>query len=180
MRKIIYYVASSIDGYISGLNDDISGFTGTGNGIDQYMADLADFDTVIMGRNTYEFGYRFGLQPGQPAYPHMTHYIFSETLSFENKDPKVNVLKPELSALEHIQQQPGTAIYLCGGGQLAGWLLDNRKINTVKMKLNPFIQGEGTRLFGNSKTTVQLELEETEKYDHGLQIITYTVKYNNA
>lgn len=63
-------------------------------GVGKYMTDLAGFDTVIMGKKTYESGYRFGLQPGQPTYPHMTHYIFSETLSFENKNPKVNVLNP--------------------------------------------------------------------------------------
>jgi dihydrofolate reductase len=62
-RKIVYYVASSLDGYISGINDDISGFVATGNGVERYLADLAEFDTVIMGKNTYEFGYKFGLQP---------------------------------------------------------------------------------------------------------------------
>jgi len=35
-----------------------------------------------MGKNTYEFGYKFGLKPGQRAYPHMTHYIFSNSLKF--------------------------------------------------------------------------------------------------
>ncbi len=66
----------SLDGFISGVNGDISGFVGDGNGVAKYLADLADYDTVIMGKNTYEFGYRFGLKPGKPAYPHMTT-IFS-------------------------------------------------------------------------------------------------------
>ena len=59
MRKIIYYVAMSLDGFISGVNGDISGFVRDGNGVAKYLADLAEFDTVIMGKNTYEFGYRF-------------------------------------------------------------------------------------------------------------------------
>lgn len=37
MRKIIYYVASSIDGFISGLNDDVSGFIYTGSGTEKYL-----------------------------------------------------------------------------------------------------------------------------------------------
>ncbi|MEJ2066019.1 MAG: hypothetical protein P8X74_22535, partial [Reinekea sp.] len=69
MRKIVYYVASSIDGYISGLNDDVSGFIYEGDGVQKYLNDLGSYDTVIMGKNTYEFGYKHGLKPGQPAYP---------------------------------------------------------------------------------------------------------------
>ena len=53
MRKIVYYVAMSLDGFISGVNGDISGFVGDGNGVAKYLADLVDFDTVIMGKNTY-------------------------------------------------------------------------------------------------------------------------------
>ena len=84
MRNIVYYVAVSLDGYISGIDGSIEGFVPDGNGVDRYLRDLKDFDTVIMGRNTYEFGYRFGLEPGQAAYPHMEHYIFSENLEFED------------------------------------------------------------------------------------------------
>ncbi|HEX2534884.1 MAG TPA: dihydrofolate reductase family protein [Chitinophagaceae bacterium] len=177
MRKIVYYVASSLDGFISGPDEDISGFVGTGNGVDRYLADLADFDTVIMGRHTYEFGYKFGLQPGQPAYPHMSHYIFSDTLTLEKADPKVQVKKIGLQEIEIIQNQPGTDIYLCGGGQFAGWLLDHRKIDILKIKLNPLILGQGVRLFGNSKQTFQTELISSQVYDNGLQIMTFRIKY---
>ena len=36
MRKIIYYVATSLDGYIAGKNDDISMFEVEGEFVDQY------------------------------------------------------------------------------------------------------------------------------------------------
>jgi hypothetical protein len=107
MRKIVYYVASSIDGFISGLNDDISGFVGTGNGVDKYLADLANFDTVIMGRNTYEFGYKYGLQPGQPAYPHMKHYIFTDNLKLENLSTQVEVKNLDLTEIDKLKMHEG-------------------------------------------------------------------------
>lgn len=164
MRKIVYYVASSIDGFISGLNDDISGFVGTGNGVDKYLSDLANFDTVIMGRNTYEFGYKYGLQPGQPAYPHMKHYIFSNNLKLENLNPQVQVKNLDLNEIDKLQKEEGTDIYLCGGGQFAGWLLENKKINTLKLKLNPLILGKGVKLFGNSFSNHKLEFEDSSMY----------------
>ena len=141
MRRIVYYVATSLDGFISGPNEEISGFVGNGNGVQKYLSDLALFDTVIMGRNTYEFGYKFGLKPGQPAYPHMTHYVFSNSLKFEQADPKVQIRRMDLEEIRQIREQPGTDVYLCGGGQFAGWLLDNQQIDLLRIKLNPLILG---------------------------------------
>lgn len=177
MRKIVYYVASSIDGYISGLNEDISGFVGTGNGVDKYLADLAHFDTVIMGRSTYEFGYKYGLKPGQPAYPHMKHYIFSNSLKLESPDPQVKIKKLDLMEIDNLQMEEGTDIYLCGGGQFAGWLLDNQKIDRLKIKLNPLILGQGIKLFGNSTSKYRLDLLDSSTYENGLQIMTFSVVY---
>ncbi|MBX2963322.1 MAG: dihydrofolate reductase family protein [Cyclobacteriaceae bacterium] len=177
MRKIVYYIASSIDGFITGHNDDVSEFVGTGDGVDRYLTDLSNFDTVIMGRNTYEFGYKYGLKPGQPAYPHMKHYIFSNSLKLENANPQVQVKKMNLVEIDKLQKEQGTDIYLCGGGQFAGWLLDNQKINTLKLKLNPLILGEGVKLFGNSTSKYKLELADTANYENGLQIMTFNVIY---
>lgn len=175
MGKIVYYVASSLDGFISGMNDDISGFVATGNGVEKYLADLANFDTVIMGRNTYEFGYKYGLQPGQPAYPHMKHYVFSNNLKFENPNPQVQVKGLDLSEIDKLKAEEGTDIYLCGGGQFANWLLENKKIDTLKLKLNPLILGEGVKLFGNSSSNYKLELVDSSVYENGLQLMTFNV-----
>ena len=76
MQKIVYYIATSIDGYICGKEGDASGFVGKGEGVTRYLQDLEAFDTVIMGRKTYEFG----LSPGEPAYPHMDHYSRNKIL----------------------------------------------------------------------------------------------------
>ncbi len=177
MRKLIYYVAASIDGFISGPKDDISGFVASGRGVDQYLQDLLHFDTVIMGRRTYEFGYQYGLVPGQPAYPHMQHYIFSETLKLSNSHPSVEVIRLNLQEIERIRNLQGSDIYVCGGGMFAGWLLDRQMINEVKLKLNPLILGNGVRLFGSSKKKHRLEVKESVAYEGGLQVITYKIHY---
>jgi dihydrofolate reductase len=207
MRKIVYYVAASIDGFISGPDDDISGFIQSGNGVERYLNDLKDFDTVLMGRKTYEFGYKYGLKPGQPAYPHMMHYIISNSLHFEHAHEKVTVVKsrklkaeslkpgflnlstptPALSfpllglnsldLVTELKNQTGTDIYFCGGGEMAAWLVDNAMLDVLKIKLNPFIQGNGTRLFGPCTKRISLQLTKQEKFDLGLQMLTYDIKY---
>ena len=177
MKKIVYYVASSLDGFISGENEDISGFVAEGEGVQTYLEDLKAFETVIMGRKTYEFGYKFGLEPGAPAYPHMDHYIFSDSLVLDHPAENVHTKKIGIEEIHSIKEQAKTDIYLCGGGQFAGWLLENEQIDVLKLKINPLILGKGVKLFGESKKSYQLELTESTTYKEGLLINSYTIKY---
>ena len=176
MHKIVYYVASSLDGYIAGKNDDISQFILQGEGIDKYHADLASFKTVIMGRKTYEFGFQYGLEPGQPAYPHMEHHIFSNSMKIDNLSPAVKIEKLSVEKVNEIRRNATTDIYLCGGGQLAGWLLENKLIDQLKLKLNPVVLGGGTKLFGASSANETWALVEQASFSDGLQILTYNKK----
>ncbi len=177
MRKIIYYVATSIDGFIAGPDGDASKFVAQGKGVKKYLEDLKKFDTVIMGRKTYEFGYDFGLQPGQPAYPHMRHLIFSDTLRFEDPHEKVQVCSPDIDLIKTLKSEAGSDIYLCGGGQFAGWLLDEGLIDEVILKINPIILGVGIPLFGTSQNTASLSVAASDFYDDdGLQIIRYIIQ----
>ena len=176
MSKIVYYVASSLDGYIAGPENDISKFVPGGNGVEKYLSDLQDFKTVIMGRNTYEFGYKFGLKPGQPAYPHMMHHVFSNHLILQNPSEQVRVEKISMQRIEEIKATATTDIYLCGGGHFAGWLLDNQMIDILKLKLNPIILGGGVSLFGDSNSSISGKLLNYESFEEGLQILTYDLK----
>ncbi len=178
MQKIIYYVASSLDGYIAGKNGDISQFIMQGEGVEKYQSDLAKFDTVIMGRKTYEFGYQFGLVPGQPAYPNMKHYIFSNSLVIDNLSEVVKIENLAIEKVKEIQKNAKTDIYLCGGGQFAGWLLENNLIDQLKLKLNPVVLGSGTKLFGTSSANGNWKLTDKESFSDGLQILTYDKKTN--
>jgi len=107
----------------------------------------------------------------------MKHYIFSTSLVFTDQDPKVHIKKIDIEELIKIRNQPGTDIYLCGGGQFAGWLLDNQQIDILKIKLNALVLGQGVKMFGNSKSSFKTALLDAATYDNGLQIITYKLIY---
>lgn len=179
MKRIIYYVACSIDGYISGPNDDVSKFIFQGDAVEQYQEDLKHFQTVIMGRNTYEFGYKYGAVPGQPspAYPHMKHYIFSDNLTFSDKSDQVEVKPLSKEAVISIKNSSPSDIYMCGGGQFAGWLLDHGLIDNLKLKLNPVILGSGTPLFSPTDKAVGMKLLGSKKYEEGIQLLEYELVY---
>ena len=173
MRKIVYYVAISIDGFIEGPGADTSGFVAEGDGLQQYLSDLETFDTVIMGRKTYEFGYQYGLKPGQPAYAHMKHYIFSDSLQFEKQHENVHVCALDLDIVQNLKKTEGTDIYLCGGSVFAGWLLKNGLIDVLKIKLNPFVMGKGTPLFQYDGESIRWKRISVDEYEDGLTILTY-------
>ena len=44
---------------------------------------------------------------------------------------------------------------------------------SFKIKLNPCVQGGRTRIFGDSKAEIKLDLLDIKKYHDGLQIMTY-------
>ena len=176
MRDIVYYVATSVDGYIAGPKGDASQFKASGAGVNQYLEDLQNFDTVIMGRRTYEFGFQFGLVPGQPAYPHMEHYIFSNTLELQDLHDQVHIEALAIEKVLELKKGTGTPIYLCGGGIFAGWLLNNQLIDQVKIKLNPLLLGMGIPLFVGAKMPHQLKRSEKLDFED-IQIITYEVQY---
>ena len=177
MRKIVYYVATTLDGYIAGPGENIDDFQHDGNGVDKYLADLQDFDTVIMGRRTYEFGYKFGMKPGDAPYPHMQHYIFSSSLKLDKPAEQLHVEPLNIERVTELKNTDGTDIYLCGGGVFAGWLLNHGLIDRVKLKLNPLILGGGTEIFVGVERAYRLSLTKQEAFEGGLLMLTYEVIY---
>ena len=173
MRKLVYYVASSLDGYIAAPQDAVDKFVGEGALVEHYQRDLQAFDTTIMGRRTYEFGWQYGLQPGQPAYPYMKHYIFSDSLILDDPHEQVQVIKRDAEVVKQLKAEEGSEIYLCGGGIFAGWLLDEGLIDILKIKLNPILLGEGVPLFGPSKTALSLKQTASQEFEGGVSLRTY-------
>src|SRR5664280_2433639 len=73
-RKIVLFIACSLDGYIAGRDDDISWlFDDDDYG---YKKFLSSIDTVLMGRRTYDLALRMGPFP----YADKDCYVFSRSL----------------------------------------------------------------------------------------------------
>lgn len=178
MRKLVYHVATTLDNYISHEDGSTDGFVAEGDHVTEYLESLQHYDTVIMGRKTYEFGYDYGIQPGQAPYPHMQHYIFSKTLHFDNPDQKVTIVNSnEVAFVKQLKEEDGTDIYLCGGGAFAGFMLEHELIDTLVIKLNPVVFGKGIPLFGRSTKAVDLALVDTKVYQSGVLLLTYELRY---
>ena len=167
MHPIIYDVAVSLDGFISGLDGDISQFAHEGEVVDDYLQRLAGYHSAIMGRATYEFGYQYGLKAGQNPYPHMQTYVVSQTLDCpEGAD--ITVIRGPLDAeIRHLRQASSGPIYLCGGGAFAGSMLARGHIDQICLKRAPIVLGVGVKLFDQTQDRLAFRRTETKMYDNG-------------
>ena len=174
MHPIIYDVAVSLDGYISGIDGDISLFAQSGPVVDDYGARLGGYAIAIMGRKTYEFGYAFGLVAGQNPYPSMETFVFSQSIDCpEDGDIKV-CRTTSAQIIRDIKESSDGPIYLCGGGAFAGWMLAEGLIDRVILKRAPCTYGAGVRLFGDAPNLRSLSRMETKTYDNGYLLEEFT------
>lgn len=177
MGHLTYDVAASLDGYIAGPGNDVSAFPHTGEHVDAYLDRLRAYDTVIMGRKTYEFGYDHGLTSGQLAYPGMAHVIFSSKINLPD-DSQIRVVQDKdywLDTVDQLKAQDAANIYLCGGGEFSGFLLANKRIDKLCIKLAPVVIGSGTSIFGDTNISCIFSLVSAIQHDSRVCTLTYNI-----
>ena len=167
MRKLTYFIASTLDGFIAGPDaadpTGVGGFWPIG---DDYVSHLIEtypetlpfmardalgvttegtrFDTVVEGRRSYEVGLDAGVTN---AYPHLRHFVVSRSMA-ESPDPGVELVRDPVATVREAKQQPGRDIWLVGGGDLAGAL--SAEIDELILKISPLTIHTGVPLFGSS------------------------------
>lgn len=180
MRKLKYYIASTIDGFIAHEDGSFDGFLMEGDHVSDYLTALQQFDAVLMGRKTYEVGVKEGVTN---PYPHMQQFVVSRTLQ-TSPDESVTVVADELNDLvRNLKAESGQDIYLCGGGELATTLLAAQQIDEIILKVNPVLFGTGIPLFAGGQhpvPTTRLQLSDHNIYSNGLVLLFYNVLYEPA
>ena len=174
MRKLKYHVASTLDGFIAHEDHTIDGFVAEGEHVTDYLESLKnDYDAVLMGRRTYEFGFQFGVTN---PYPWMKQYVLSRTME-SSPDPNVDLISQNIiDFVRELKAETGKDVYLCGGADLAGRLLAEGLVDEIILKLNPVIFGSGIPLFSGAIKQTDMELTGSKVYASGVVLLSYRVK----
>ena len=173
MRRLQYYVASTIDGFIAREDGSFDGFLAEGEHVADFLQSYDWFDTVLMGRKTYEVGLRLGVTN---PYPAMRQYVFSRTMK-ESPDHNVGIVSENgVELVRGLKQETGKDIWLCGGANLAATLFAERLIDDIILKLNPLLLGSGIPLFSGVVPPADLELARSKIYRNGVVLLHYRVK----
>jgi dihydrofolate reductase len=177
MRKVIYSVGASLDGYIAapdGSVDWLDRATSKAKGDDFGLtAFFKSIDTVLMGRKTYEHALKLGMAKG--GYPGMKNYIFSRTLPPGSRDGVEFVNSNLTDLIKKLRKTPGKHIWLCGGGELARHGLQERIVDEITIGLTPILIGDGKTTFPPIFPETALELVECKQYRGGVLGLTYRV-----
>ena len=173
MRELTYYVATSLDGFIARKDGAFDGFEWDDEVISDFLSDLQNFATVLMGRKTYEVGLREGKTS---PYPNMRQIIFSRTMK-ASPDEAVELVQDDVQnfvrALKVDSKKP---IWLCGGANIASVLMNEELIDRIVIKLNPVVFGSGIPLFEGNISLCKLILQNTKVYSCGITLLSYKVK----
>ncbi|MCJ8279925.1 MAG: dihydrofolate reductase family protein [Rivularia sp. ALOHA_DT_140] len=173
MRKVKYYVACSVDGFIARKDGSFNDFVFEGEVVNDYIESFKLFDIVLMGRKTYEVGLK---EDKTNPYPMMKSYVFSRSMK-ESPDENVELVSENgCELVRSLKNESGKDIYLCGGANLATTLFSENLIDEIILKINPFVMGSGIPLFGEVIQPTTLELTDRKIYDSGVLLVSYRVK----
>lgn len=189
MRKLTYLIASTVDGFIAREDGSFDFFPMTGEHIPYIVAEYPEtipghlrdqlgvravgkhFDTVLMGRKTYEAGTAIGVTS---PYAHLQQYVVSRTMT-ASPSPDVQFISSDpMDLVRDLKRKDGLGIWLCGGARLAGALYE--AIDELIIKINPVVLGAGIGLFEGVKIPKRLELVDHRTFAGGVSIHRYVVK----
>jgi dihydrofolate reductase len=162
--RVIYYVASSADGFIAGPRGDISW-------LDPYNSPRHDYgyarfyksvDELVMGSGTFKTALRFKSWP----YPDRPVSVFTRK-NFGRLPVGVRLVRTTPSRW----RGRGT-VWLVGGGKLAGSFLNAGLIDELRLFVVPIVLGSGVPLFHRARRR-PWRLIHTETFSSGIVELRY-------
>ncbi len=174
MRRVILFIATSIDGYVADSNGDVSWLGGDGsdtNAVGSYPEFINGIDTVILGYTTYNQIVSELAPSNWPYSDHNTYLITHRDVA--PTEQGVVVWKDSLETLiKKLKAQQGKDIWVCGGASIANQMIESGLIDVFHLSIIPTILGSGIRLFENLSTPLKLKLESTQTYN-GISDLVY-------
>ncbi|MEU7111011.1 dihydrofolate reductase [Streptomyces sp. NPDC046182] len=192
MRKLTYFIACSIDGFIGDPDGDAASMyqfvdapfleflkgeyaeTISTQGREALGIDSENkrFDTVIQGLKSYKIALDIGVTS---PYAHLREIVATRSLT-ESPDQNVELISDDLvgRVRELKAEDSPLGIWLCGGSQIAGELIE--EIDELVIKTYPQVYGSGMPMFGAGFEPRDFGLGEVRTFDNGVLVRTYTRK----
>lgn len=171
MRKVVVYIACSLDGYIAKPNDDLSFLSiveqeGEDYGYHDFIQTV---DTVIMGRKTYDWVMR-----QVPEFPHADKEVYIVTRTPKSAVGNISFYTDNVKELiQHLKRKEGKNIFIDGGAEVIHTLLQENLVDAFYISIIPILLGEGVRLFKEGFPEQQLQLRNVKHFKTGLVQLHY-------
>ncbi len=169
MRKVLLFIAQSLDGKIARVNHDLKWLTEfpNPNNLDfGYNHLISRVDTLVMGRNTYE-----DLKAMDMDWPYNSQktFVFSSQKDLTIFSKNTEMVNKNLSDwVKSEVNKEGKDIWIVGGASLIAEFINERLIDEITITTVPVIIGDGIPLFKNIIADVNLELKSVETFENGM------------
>ena len=175
-RRVRYSVAMSLDGFIAGPGGEADWILMDPE-IDFQAIYWSQFDTIVMGRRTFEVVKRAG---GGGSTPDMQVFVFSRTLRQEDH-PGVTIVDDPAGLMAELRSKPGKDVWLFGGGSLFRSFAELGLVDTVELGVMPVLLGEGVPLLSPPAMRVALKLTSHKVHARtGSLSLEYAVQYGRG
>lgn len=170
-RKMVLYIAQSLDGYIAKEDDDISwlSIVEKENEDYGYKEFIKSIDTVIMGRKTYEIVLSLGIEF---LHKDKKYYLLSKTI--KKSEDNIEFYGGSIEDLiQKLGTEEGSDIFLEGGAEVIKEFQSRNLIDEYIISIIPILLGRGIRLFKENDNECKLKLIESKSFSTGLVQLKY-------
>jgi dihydrofolate reductase len=186
MRKLILSMHTSLDGFVTGPNEDMSWMQPDN---DEQWDDLFDMlsnvDLFLLGSGMWEEYKNYwkkalsesGFSTNEVRYAKLAkktkHIVFSSTLKnadWENTKIESSNIN---QALGRIKAEPGKNIQIVGGAKFAASMIDSGLVDEYRIIVNPIIVGKGKSFFHHLSSRHNLKRTNVKTLNNGVVILTY-------
>ncbi|GAA3532201.1 dihydrofolate reductase family protein [Nocardioides daeguensis] len=187
MPALTYYVGVTLDGFIAGPRDEVD-FFGLSDDFLAFLADeyadlqpthlraalgatdapLRRYDTVVMGRRTYDPALVAGIAD---PYAHLRTVVVSTSLPAADGPVEITA-EPPLDVVRRLKATDSPYdVCLAGGGRLAGAV--SAEIDRLVVKKYPVVAGDGVRMLTRGFAPEAFGLEDVRTFDNGCAVLEY-------
>ena len=169
MRKVVYGVGISLDGYIARPDGSVD-----------YLSMPKDYsmgpfikrmDVALMGRNTYEAGLK--MSGGTFDSQGIKCYVFSRSEPAGERGGVTFVGESPKEFVAALRKKKGKDIWLMGGGELTRDFLREDLVDEIYLGVLPVLIGEGIRAFPDGFPQREFALRENKTFSKGLIALKY-------
>ena len=167
-KKVVLFIASSLDGFIAKKNGDVSWlFTDQDYGFKKFMRTV---DSAVMGRKTYDFAVKYS----NPPFAGIKNFIVTNNKKLR-KSSSGNLIFCSLNdVLKFVKTEKGKkSVFLVGGTGLIAEFINRGLLREIRVFIHPILLGEGIPLFKGIKKELKLKHAGSKSFSSGLVEVRY-------